>query len=100
MAVFSWFLNKYEGLFCRLQEHLLYHPNEPLNSRLFVDLPSSVGLPYEDLYIKTRDGCVLNLYFMKQPNDLLPTAPTIVFFHGNAGNIGHRLLFLYFELIC
>lgn len=78
------------GLFCRLQEHLLYHPNEPVNARLFVELPSAVGLPFENHYIRTRDGYILNLYLIKQSEQLLPNAPTIVFFHGNAGNIGHR----------
>ncbi len=49
--------------------------------------PSQVNLPFEDVVFNTLDGIRLNGWFIPQPN--APT--TILFFHGNAGNIGHRL---------
>lgn len=31
------------------------------------------------------------MYFIHQPKELQRLSPTIVYFHGNAGNMGHRL---------
>ena len=73
------------------QDLLLYHPDDPASSRLFVDSPSSHGLLHDSVYIRSHDGTRLHLQFTRQPTHLIATAPTLVFFHGNAGNIGHRL---------
>lgn len=51
--------------------------------------PLEYGLPYEDIYIPTRDKVHLNAWFVKQRKFEL--CPTLIFFHGNAGNIGDRL---------
>jgi len=69
---------------------LLYYPDQPANSRLYVESPSIFGLPYENIFIKTSDGVKLHTVFIKQPEHKLNTAHTVIFFHGNAGNIGHR----------
>ena len=39
-----------------------------------------------------RDGTLLHLFLIKQPAEKSGSVPTILYFHGNAGNIGHRLL--------
>ena len=43
---------------------------------------------YEDVYLTTADGEKINGWFLPS---LQPNAPVILFFHGNAGNISHRL---------
>lgn len=49
------------------------------------------GLPYENIFIKSLDGTRLHLFLIKQPGDISKLVPTILFLHGNAGNMGHRL---------
>ena len=73
------------------QDSLLYYPEQPESARVFVQTPSSVGLPYENIYLTTKDGCRIIAYFIKQPQGIISTTPTVLYFHGNAGNIGHRL---------
>jgi len=49
--------------------------------------PLEAGLPYEDIYFETSDSKRLNGWFVPCKN----AKSTILFCHGNAGNIGHRL---------
>jgi fermentation-respiration switch protein FrsA (DUF1100 family) len=64
------------------QRSIMYHPDQSVPD------PSTVGLPEMSVHrIETKDGFKL-LAWWKPPAD--STRPTIVFFHGNAGNIGHR----------
>lgn len=51
--------------------------------------PLEYGLPYEDLYLLTQDHVNLNAWFVKQRS--FQSCPTLIFLHGNAGNIGDRL---------
>ena len=81
----------------------MYHPDQPNTSRVFVPSPSIVGLAFESVFIKAKDKTRLHLFFVKQPPQLISEAPTLLFLHGNAGNIGHRLLNvkgLYSQLQC
>ena len=73
------------------QDSLLYYPEQPESARVFVQTPSSLGLPYENICLTTKDNCRISAYFIKQPPSLIGRAPTVLYFHGNAGNIGHRL---------
>lgn len=50
-----------------------------------------VGLPFESVTIKTKDGANLHAYFIRHPGQKGDFCPTLVYFHGNAGNNGHRL---------
>ena len=34
----------------------------------------------------------MHLFLVKQPGEQSKKVPTVLYFHGNAGNIGHRLL--------
>lgn len=75
------------GVFYNAQDLLLYYPEQPPQSRLFVDSPQRFNLRGENHFLPTRDGIKINAVLIKHSN---PNAPTVVYFHGNAGNIGHR----------
>ncbi|EEC16495.1 abhydrolase domain-containing protein, putative [Ixodes scapularis] len=80
------------GLVYQLGDWLLYHPEQPPHSRLYVPSPSLVGLPcWEAPPVHTRDALRLHALFVRQPPDRFGQAPTLLYLHGNAGNIGHRL---------
>ena len=46
---------------------------------------------YEEVRIRTRDGEDLHAYFIRPANKRTSIKATVLMFHGNAGNIGHRL---------
>lgn len=69
----------------------MYHPQEPPESKYYIEQPSLYNLPYENINIVTADSVNIHSYLLKQPENLFSRVPTIVFFHGNAGNIGQRL---------
>ena len=73
------------------QDSLVYYPEQPESSRVFVQTPSSLGLPYEGVCLTAKDGTKITGYFIKQPIEQISKAHTLLYFHGNAGNIGHRL---------
>ena len=79
----------FSGIVYRAGDQLLYYPEIPQNSRIFVPAPNTIDLPFENLHIKSLDSTKLHAYFIPQPQTA--QCPTILFFHGNAGNIGHRL---------
>ena len=68
------------------QSRLLYYPNIP--SRAHIATPDRAGLAFESVEIVASDGVRLDGWF-------LPAGPAargvLLFFHGNAGNISHRL---------
>ncbi|XP_077301174.1 abhydrolase domain containing 13-like protein Bem46 [Arctopsyche grandis] len=72
------------------EDQLVYHPTLPTHSRVFVPRPSGYNLPFESVRCPSKDGTVLHMFFIRQPING-DTTPTLVFFHGNAGNMGHRL---------
>ncbi|KAL1117487.1 hypothetical protein AAG570_004810 [Ranatra chinensis] len=78
------------GLLYNAQDYLLFHPDDN-QSRVFVHTPSIVDLPFEHVFIRSLDGTLINLYFIGQADGRSASVPTVVFFHGNAGNMGHRL---------
>jgi len=66
------------------------------SSKDVASTPDEVGLAYEDIYFTTRDGVKLHGWLV--PGD--PKMPLILFFHGNAANISHRVNnLLYFNKI-
>lgn len=77
------------GIFYNAQDLLLYYPNDPPDSREFVLQPSTFELPYESIKIKSKDGFLIHLFFIKQVN-ISRQVPTMLFLHGNAGNMGQR----------
>lgn len=76
------------------QSHLVYYPNLP--SRELVATPDRIGLSYESVAITTADGVTLDGWFVAARTE--PSSAgrngargVVLFFHGNAGNISHRL---------
>ncbi len=55
--------------------------------RRLVATPADFGLPYEEVSFRAEDGVPLHGWFV--PGD--EGAPALLFFHGNAGNISHRI---------
>lgn len=72
------------------EDCLLYYPNVPKNSRVVVLEPTLLGMPHETVYIRSADGTLLHCFLIRQPEPICNQASTILFLHGNAGNIGNR----------
>jgi uncharacterized protein len=71
------------------EPRFLYHP-----SREIEETPDKLGLKYENITLTTSDGVHINGWFVPGENlaeDGHVTRLTVLFFHGNAGNISHRL---------
>ena len=52
----------------------------------FIGTPLDFGLDYEEVWFASEDGVQLNGWWVPSPG-----APVFLWFHGNAGNISHRL---------
>ncbi|XP_035250063.1 protein ABHD13 [Anguilla anguilla] len=79
------------GILYKFQDVLLYFPEQPPSSRLYVPMPT--GIPHENVFIRAKDGVRLNLLLLRHAGEgpAPGSGPTIIYFHGNAGNIGHRV---------
>lgn len=64
------------------QERLIYFP-----TRAWAGTPSDVGLAYEEVWLEAADGVKLSAWFVPSASP----RGVVLFFHGNAGNISHRL---------
>lgn len=55
--------------------------------------PDALNLPYEELRIRTADGETLAGWYIPAGNSAgkAGAGKTLIFFHGNAGNMSHRL---------
>ena len=71
----------------------MYNPECPKDSRVKVLTPKSYRFHhFETHHITTEDSCKIHVILLKRPSpEESLSSPTIVYFHGNAGNIGHRL---------
>ena len=71
---------------------LIYPRNVPVDARTNVPSPRQFGITdFEDLQIPTPDGESLHALFLRQPKSRYSRNLTVLMFHGNAGNIGHRV---------
>jgi uncharacterized protein len=52
--------------------------------------PRTIGFDYEDVHITTEDGVKLHGWFVPAPS----ARATVLHFHGNGGNISHRLEYI------
>ena len=68
-----------------MQSRLIFYPNLP--SRKLISSPADIGLQYESVSIKTSDQVTLHGWFVPASEE----KGVLIFFHGNAGNISHRL---------
>ncbi|KAH0528702.1 hypothetical protein TsFJ059_003527 [Trichoderma semiorbis] len=74
------------------QKALIYPSHMPPNSRTDIPRPTQFGIKdFEELVIPTDDGEKLSAYYIRGPRGGKNSDITILMFHGNAGNIGHRL---------
>ena len=64
-----------------LDKQFIFFPEREL-----VGAPVDVGLEYENVLFSTYDGVRLHGWFVPGESDT-----TLLWFHGNAGNIGHRI---------
>ncbi len=64
------------------QDSMLYFPEKTLWTT-----PESAGLSYEDVMLKTNDGINIAAWYLPADNE----QGVLLFCHGNAGNISHRL---------
>ncbi len=72
----------FTGFFFIFQSHYVYYPERVLSAD-----PSSIGLNFESVSFETTDGVQLSGWFVPSDN----ARGVILFCHGNAGNISHRL---------
>ncbi|KAJ9466195.1 hypothetical protein DIPPA_70168 [Diplonema papillatum] len=83
LRVLSYYLKDKQG-------QLLYFPEMPSDARHVVPTPAEYGLMYEDLEIVVSDGVRVKAYFIFDAQST-SSQVTLIHFHGNAGNIGHRM---------
>jgi fermentation-respiration switch protein FrsA (DUF1100 family) len=69
------------------QSHLVFFPG---TGREAVLTPQSYGMRFESVEIRTADGETLAAWWVPAED----ARGTVLFFHGNAGNISHRLDYL------
>ena len=55
--------------------------------KTFYETPQDYGFAWEDVTVQTSDGVKLHGWYLTAPKE----EGTVLFFHGNAGNISHRL---------
>jgi fermentation-respiration switch protein FrsA (DUF1100 family) len=67
-----------------MQARMLYLADLP--GRALERTPADIDVEYEDVSIETSDGVRLHGWFIPGSGDRI-----LLFFHGNAGNISHRL---------
>ena len=77
-AAFAGLLYFYQGSF-------VYYPERQL-----VATPEQFGLHYEPVSFNTQDGIALSGWYVPAKNE----RAVVLFFHGNAGNMSHRMLSL------
>ena len=66
------------------QDSLVYFPNM---GREIASTPDAHGLAYEEASIRTEDGETLHAWWLPAPG----ARGAVLLFHGNAGNISHRI---------
>jgi uncharacterized protein len=64
----------------------VYHPD-----RYLLTAGAELGRPFEDVYFETNDGVKLNGWLFPAETNSPRARLAVLFCHGNAGNIGHRL---------
>ncbi len=67
---------------CGIEQRMIFYPSASIENT-----PAHVGLEFEDLSFITRDNVRLNGWFVPHPD----ARSTLIWFHGNAGNIGDRV---------
>lgn len=66
------------------EKRLIYYPAAEIDVT-----PKALGLPFEDVTIEVEPGVTIHGWFIKAATE--PSVATVLFSHGNAGNIADRL---------
>jgi len=64
------------------QDGMVYYPTKDIEGT-----PSDIGLKYEEITLKTKDSVNLSAWYVPAKDE----RGVVLFCHGNAGNISHRL---------
>lgn len=74
------------------QNDLIYPANLPAGARTQIPTPSQFNIEDADsVNFPTPDGETLHAYLLRPSSSQLRKNITLLTFHGNAGNVGHRL---------
>lgn len=83
------------------QGAILYQRHAPSRKRQLaynpfprVRTPSYYKFDFDDFFVTTKDNIMIHCWLIRQQNST--ECPTIICFHGNAGNIGYRLPNAYY----
>ena len=76
------------GLLYLNQERMVFLPE--IGGREYAGTPQALGLAFEDVTLRTEDGETLAAWYVPASRP----RGAVLFCHGNAGNISHRLDFL------
>jgi fermentation-respiration switch protein FrsA (DUF1100 family) len=79
ITLFTWGA---KGMWSTLQRKMIFFPTSVLEYT-----PADLGLAYEDIRIRTADGVTVHGWMVPCEGSQV----TLLFFHGNAGNIGDRV---------
>jgi len=78
----------------RFQRSFLYNPNTPTARHTMTAYPDAMNMDFEECVIITQDDAksqTANHAWLVKQAERYNECPTLIFFHGNAGNISHRL---------
>ena len=75
------------ALWAQIEKRFVFFPSAEVEYT-----PGHLGLEYEDVFFPTQDGLTLHGWSIPAPGATgNPSGQTWVWFHGNGGNIGHRV---------
>ena len=90
---FSWgcsTCSKTHSLYARKHPQIPRTPQD-IPSQFKMSSPAQYDLRFQDCSIRCPDGVIIQAWLILQPEGEAERAPTMIYFHGNAGNIGMRL---------
>lgn len=88
LGIFLYVVSVYAALLVVLhwyEPRLIYYPNYP--TRKVTRTPAVLGMTFEDVWLTTADGVQIHGWYLPTPD----ATYTLLFCHGNAGNISHWL---------
>ncbi len=78
------FILAYAAFLLLFENKIIFHPS-PYPEGFWN--PTSLGVPVQDIYFESEDRVKLHAWFIPAPK----AVATLLWFHGNAGNLSHRL---------
>ena len=73
-------------LWPQLEKRMVFFPHSEV-----LYTPADLGIDYEDVFFTTGAGLKLHGWFVPAPRARHGSSPGWLWFHGNGGNIGHRV---------